>query len=38
MWSVFADGHHRNDVELESLLDDFQVDVLVVHADFLLGG
>lgn len=35
---VFADGHHRDDVELECLLDDFQVDVLVVHADFLLGG
>ena len=35
---VFADGHHGDDVELECLLDDFQVNVLVVHADFLLSG
>lgn len=35
---VFADRHHGDDVELEGLLDDFQVDVLVVHANFLLGG
>jgi hypothetical protein len=35
--SVFADGHHGNDVELECLLDNVQIDIFVVHADFLVG-
>jgi hypothetical protein len=35
---IFADGHHGDDVEFEGLLDDVEVDVGVVHADFLLGG
>jgi hypothetical protein len=34
--SVLADGHHGDDVQLERLFDDVQVDILVVHADFLV--
>lgn len=35
---VLADGHHGEDVELEGFLHDLKVDVLVIHAHFLLGG
>lgn len=35
---VLADSHHGEDVELEGFLHDLKVDVLVVHAHFLLGG